>query len=239
MGSFAFHFTQYLATMKRGAEAMDGGDSTARESRKGSQGWKLSHHKRMRHGDQDHSRNGNSNKDRGNSDNSDVKGPMVKTLADEKETDPHRLAQRQKQIDYGKNTIGYDRYCAQVPRHQRRPGKHPMTPDKTKCIGKKVFDGMVRKWRQALHKYDPPELVEAIATVKTGSAEVTALSSGIDATNKKIEEGAVTTTSSVCNATSAELEMKEVAVTPPSRSIYENFDEDNFDEDTESDDDLL
>lgn len=40
----------------------------------------------------------------------------VRLLTTEKETDPHRLAQRQKQIDYGKNTLGYDRYCALVPR---------------------------------------------------------------------------------------------------------------------------
>lgn len=34
----------------------------------------------------------------------------------ERESDPHRLAQRQKQIDFGKNTLGYDRYLHAVPR---------------------------------------------------------------------------------------------------------------------------
>lgn len=34
-----------------------------------------------------------------------------------KETDPHRLSQRQKQIDYGKNTLGYDRYTQLLPKY--------------------------------------------------------------------------------------------------------------------------
>ena len=33
-----------------------------------------------------------------------------------KETDPHRIAQRQKQVDYGKNTLGYQRYTEEIPR---------------------------------------------------------------------------------------------------------------------------
>jgi hypothetical protein len=35
---------------------------------------------------------------------------------EEFETDPKRLVQRQKQIDYGKNTLGYERYLAAVPK---------------------------------------------------------------------------------------------------------------------------
>lgn len=34
------------------------------------------------------------------------------------ETDPKRLEQRQKQIDFGKNTLGYDAYSQAVPRYE-------------------------------------------------------------------------------------------------------------------------
>ena len=44
------------------------------------------------------------------------------------ETDPHRLRQRQKQVDYGKNTLGYDRYTQMVPKERRRR-TDPRTPD--------------------------------------------------------------------------------------------------------------
>lgn len=72
----------------------------------------------------------------------------------QRETDPRRLAQRQKQIDFGKNTIGYARYIAEVPRfdlhcaalgsypclptphlyREKRTKNHPRTPDKYQGI---------------------------------------------------------------------------------------------------------
>ncbi|GLC39517.1 Protein tanc2 [Pleodorina starrii] len=72
--------------------------------------------------------------------------------------DPHRLGQRQKQVDYGKNTIGYQRYLQQVPKDKRRrKGEQwldPVTPDINQNISKRCFDGQIKVWRRALHKYD-------------------------------------------------------------------------------------
>jgi hypothetical protein len=72
-----------------------------------------------------------------------------------KETDPHRLAQRQKQIDFGKNTEGYDRYSRLLPRLKRAKGD-PQTPDITKKMSKRNFDGLVKAWRRKLHTWDEP-----------------------------------------------------------------------------------
>lgn len=73
----------------------------------------------------------------------------------ERETCPKKLASRQKQIDYGKNTTGYALYTAQVPKNQRKRGDHPWTPNKLQVCSKRSWDGQVRKWRRALHKFDP------------------------------------------------------------------------------------
>ena len=43
-----------------------------------------------------------------------------------RETDAHRLAQRQKQIDFGKNTLGYQRFTEEVPRWVGRTLAHPL-----------------------------------------------------------------------------------------------------------------
>lgn len=74
----------------------------------------------------------------------------------EQESCPKKLAARQKQLDYGKNTAGYAHYIAQVARNARRRGD-PWTPNKLQLCSKRSWDGQVRKWRRALHKFDPNE----------------------------------------------------------------------------------
>ena len=76
------------------------------------------------------------------------------------ETDVRKLEQRQKQIDFGKNTLGYSRYVRVVPRHARRPNgpmPHPATPNIKEKQSKRRFDGRVRDWRRALHSWDVAE----------------------------------------------------------------------------------
>lgn len=93
----------------------------------------------------------------------------------DRETDNHRLHQRQKQIDYGKNTSGYLNYVAGVPMYvssllfrlasehfltriflcsDSRTKSDPWTPDIYKKYPKRVWDVIVRTWRRQLHRYD-------------------------------------------------------------------------------------
>ena len=71
-----------------------------------------------------------------------------------KETDQHRLKQRQRQVDFGKNTLGYRNYLTAKPKGLREKSD-PVTPDPRSFCSKRSFDGQIRKWRRELHIYDP------------------------------------------------------------------------------------
>lgn len=102
----------------------------------------------------------------------------VKEETKQTETDAHRLAQRQKQVDFGKNTLGYQMYLRQVPKeHRRKRAGDPMTPDINQAVSKKCFDGQIRVWRRVLHKYDEE--------AKTEQGNGVVASRGGEADNKK------------------------------------------------------
>uniref|UniRef100_V5HHG6 Putative histone rna hairpin-binding protein n=1 Tax=Ixodes ricinus TaxID=34613 RepID=V5HHG6_IXORI len=76
-----------------------------------------------------------------------------------RETDPEVLARRLKQIEYGKSTEGYKRYCDAVPKDKREQ-LHPRTPDRFTQYSRRSWDAQVRIWRRQLHLWDPPETSE-------------------------------------------------------------------------------
>lgn len=106
----------------------------------------------------------------------------------ERETDPLILARRQKQIDFGKNTIGYEKYLEQVPKYKlfisfclqkcslhfifrsSRKKNRPKTPPKTLKYTRRAWDGLVKNWRVRLHCWDPENKNGDDDNLTTGSS---------------------------------------------------------------------
>lgn len=70
------------------------------------------------------------------------------------ERDPIVLRRRQKQIDYGKNTLGYQHYLDSVPKNTRSR-EQPRTPRKGVKYSRRSWDMQIKLWRIKLHNYDP------------------------------------------------------------------------------------
>ncbi|GLH16344.1 Histone RNA hairpin-binding protein [Gryllus bimaculatus] len=102
--------------------------------------------------------------------NSDTKKKSKKEFT--LETDPGILSRRQKQIEYGKNTTGYQRYKKMVPRDQRTK-QDPQTPPKCSKYSRRAWDGLIKSWRRKLHDWDPHKTGESddeiLSVVSTSS----------------------------------------------------------------------
>lgn len=74
------------------------------------------------------------------------------------ETDPHRLAQRQQQLEAVKKKDVYQCYITELPKSKRiyslRYTGHPRTPDIYVYRSNRSFKGVISEWNRLLHRWN-------------------------------------------------------------------------------------
>jgi hypothetical protein len=81
-------------------------------------------------------------------------GPQPSTSSEADTEWEARFQQREKQIELGKATRGYQAYTKAVAKTKRSQAD-PQTPNSREMCSKRQFDGKLHKWRKGLHQYDP------------------------------------------------------------------------------------
>ena len=108
-------------------------------------------------------------------------GALAGQLRPRKEEDARRLAQRAKQVEFGKNTNGYENYVRAVPKRERKGyQEHPRTPDITQEASKRKFDGIVQAWRRKLHEWDEPAPTATAPAAAADGADAAAAAADAD-----------------------------------------------------------